>query len=131
MEKIGTKISDYDYFIFHQPNTKFPLQTAKILEIPKEKMTTGLLFPFIGNTYSAAVPLGLAAVLDVAKPGERILATSYGSGAGADSFSITVKDLIEEKRNKGTPLKTMIENRVYLNYAEYVKYRRKLKGMGE
>jgi len=107
------------------------MQAALTLGIPKEKMFAGMLFPSIGNTYSGAVPLGLAAILDVAKPGDRILATSYGSGAGADSFSITVKDLIEEKRNLAPLIRQMVESRVYLNYAQYAKFRRKLKGMGE
>ncbi len=131
LEKMGTTVKDYDYFIFHQPNAKFPLQAADTLGIPKEKLSAGLLFPYIGNTYSGAVPLGLAAVLDVAKPGQRILATSYGSGAGADSFSIQVNDLIEERRGNAPLVKSMIESKVYLNYAQYAKFRRKLKGMGE
>jgi len=130
LEKTGTNISDYDYFIFHQPNAKFPLSAAKMLGIDKEKLMPGLLVPYIGNTYSAAVPLGLAAVLDQAKPGQKILATSYGSGAGSDSFSITVTDKIEEIRNKGTPLKSFIENKAYLHYAEYARYRKKIKGTG-
>ncbi|HJW97195.1 MAG TPA: hydroxymethylglutaryl-CoA synthase [archaeon] len=131
MDKLGTKVQDYDYFVFHQPNAKFPLQAAGTLGIPKEKMAAGTLFPYIGNTYSAAVPLGLAAILDIAKPGERIFATSYGSGAGSDAFSITVKDLIEEKRSKAPSVKEIIGDKVYLDYAEYAKFRRKLKGMGE
>jgi len=131
MEKLGTKVQDYDHFVFHQPNGKFPLQAAATLGIPKEKLMAGTLFPYIGNTYSAAVPLGLASILDIAKPGERIFATSYGSGAGSDAFSITVKDLIEEKRHKAVTIKQMIDDKVYINYAEYVKFRRKLKGIGE
>ena len=131
MERLGTRVQDYDYFVFHQPNEKFPLQAAKTLEIPKEKMLAGMLFSKIGNTYSAAVPLGLAAILDVAKPGERIFATSYGSGAGSDAFSILVKDQINEKRHKATLVSQMIRDSIYLNYAEYAKSRKKLKGMGE
>ena len=131
MEKLGTKVSDYDYFVFHQPNEKFPLQAAATLGIPKEKLLAGLLFPSIGNTYSAAVPLGLAAILDAAKPGDRILATSYGSGAGSDCFSITVKDMIDEKRGLAPLVRQMISEKSYLNYAQYAKFRRKLKGTGE
>ena len=129
LEKTGTNTDDYDYFIFHQPNAKFPVLAAKKLGVEKEKVLPGLLVPKIGNTYSAAVPLGLAAVLDIAKPGDRILATSFGSGAGSDSFSITVEEGIEEKRNKGTPLKKFIDDKAYLTYAEYLKHRRKIKGV--
>ncbi len=47
MEKLGLNVSDYDYFIFHEPNEKFPLTAAKILGIPKEKILPGLLVPYI------------------------------------------------------------------------------------
>lgn len=131
LQKIGTKISDYDYVVFHQPNAKFPLRAASILGIPKEKILPGLLVMRIGNTYSGAVPLGLAAVLDIAKPGDRILATSYGSGAGSDSFSIVVKDMINKKRNKARLIEEMISNKKYLDYAQYAKFRRKIRGVEE
>jgi len=84
-----------------------------------------LLCPVIGNTYSGSTMIGLSAVLDVAKPGDRILATSYGSGAGSDSFDITVTDKIEGyPRNN---IRKMIENKVYVDYALYMKYRGEFK----
>ncbi len=82
MERMGTKPSDYQYAVFHQPNGKFPTRVAKQLGFTDKQIEVGLLTPQIGNTYSGAVPLGLAAILDVAKPGERIFAVAYGSGAG-------------------------------------------------
>ncbi len=127
LEKTGTKISDYDYFVFHQPNAKFPKQAAKKLEIPAEKLKDGLVVPVVGNTYSGATLLGLSAILDVAKPGQRILATSFGSGAGSDSFSIRVTDGIEEKRGKASSVKSYLEDKRYIDYATYLKYRKKLK----
>jgi len=127
LEKTGTKISDYDYVVFHQPNAKFPLQMGKKMGIPTEKLKTGLLTPTVGNTYSGAAMLGLTAVLDEAKPGNRILVTSFGSGAGSDSFSITVTDRIEEARNKAPTTKNYMDRKKYIDYATYLKFRRKLK----
>ncbi|KAA0003449.1 MAG: hydroxymethylglutaryl-CoA synthase, partial [Thermoplasmata archaeon] len=125
MERMGTEPSDYDYAVFHQPNGKFPLRAAKRLGFSKEQVEQGLLCPIIGNTYSGSTLIGLSAVLDIAKPGDRILATSYGSGAGSDSFDITVTDKIEGyPRNN---IRKMIENKVYLDYALYMKHRGEFK----
>ncbi|MFH0738208.1 MAG: hydroxymethylglutaryl-CoA synthase [Candidatus Micrarchaeota archaeon] len=127
LEKTGTKLADYDFVVFHQPNGKFPLEAAKKLGIPPEKLKPGLLSPIVGNTYSGASPLGLSAVLDEAKPGARILLTSFGSGAGSDSFSITVTDRIDARRNKAPLTKDYIAKKKYIDYATYIKYRRKIK----
>ncbi len=127
MDRMNTTIKDYDYFVFHQPNAKFPLKIAKNMGIDKEKVLPGLLTPVIGNTYSGATMLGLANVLDLAEPGARILVTSFGSGAGSDAFDITVMDNIEEVRNRGKKLSTIMERKKYLSYGQYVKHRKKLK----
>ena len=130
-QKMGTRADDYDYFVFHQPNGKFPLEAARKMGIPLEKVKPGLFTPVIGNTYSGATVIGLAGVLDIAKPGERIFVTSFGSGAGSDSFSIMVKDGIAEKRRKyaGWKLSDYIAHSEHIDYGVYVKHRRKLKSL--
>ncbi|MCL2115886.1 MAG: hydroxymethylglutaryl-CoA synthase [Methanobrevibacter sp.] len=126
-EKTGTDASDYDYAVFHQPNGKFYLKVGKKLGFTSEQIKDGLLTPFIGNTYSGATPLGLASILDKADPGNKILAISYGSGSGSDAFSLTVTDKIDEKRDLAPKLKDIIENKTYVDYAIYAKYKGKLK----
>ncbi len=121
LKKSNTKVEDYSYVVFHQPNAKFPLEAAKKLGIPKEKILPGLLTPVIGNTYSGATMLGIANVLDNALPGERILATSFGSGAGSDSFIIEVTDKIEEKRPNLKKVQEYVDNKKYIEYATYLK----------
>jgi hydroxymethylglutaryl-CoA synthase len=128
MEKLGMSPEDYDYVVFHEPNGKFPLKAAEMLGFPREKVLPGLLAPEIGNAYSASSLLGLAHVLDQAKPGDRMLVTAYGSGAGADSLSVTVTDGILNKRERGVPVKHYLENKQYINYAIYSKLRGQLKG---
>jgi hydroxymethylglutaryl-CoA synthase len=124
MDKFGYKNTDFDYVVFHMPNGKFPLRAAKILGFEMEKINPGLVVRKIGNTYSGSSLLGLAATLDVAKPGQRILVTSYGSGAGSDSFSIKVTDLIEEKRKNTKKIQDFIDKKEYVTYAQYTRLRR-------
>jgi hydroxymethylglutaryl-CoA synthase len=128
LKKTGLQAKDFDYAIFHQPNGKFPKQAAKMLGFEEEKIKQGLLTPYIGNTYSGATMVGLAAVLDVAKPGQRILAVSYGSGSGSDAFVLTATKNIEKKRAK-LPVFEMIKEKQYLTYAEYAKHRKKIKSL--
>jgi len=124
MNKTKTKPEDYNYAIFHQPNGKFPVRVAKMLGFTKEQVKQGLLCPYVGNTYSGATMIGLASVLDVAKPGDRIFLTSYGSGAGSDAFDMTVTDEIKKLPRKKAPLiSEMIDNKEYVDYSTYAKYR--------
>jgi len=126
-EKTGTTAEDYDYAVFHQPNGKFYLKVGKKLGFTNDQIKDGLLTPVIGNTYSGATPLGLASILDKAQDGDRILAISYGSGSGSDAFTLTVTDKIDEKRELAPKLEKMIENKSYVDYAVYAKYKGKLR----
>jgi hydroxymethylglutaryl-CoA synthase, putative len=132
LNEMGTKPEDYQYAVFHQPNGKFPTRVAGMLGFAPEQIETGLLTPNIGNTYSGAVPLGLAAILDKAKPGDRIFVTSYGSGAGSDSFDITVTDEIKNfKRDNAPTIEKVMENPVYIDYGMYTKHKNMIIMPGE
>jgi hydroxymethylglutaryl-CoA synthase len=126
-ERTGTTAKDYTYAVFHQPNGKFPARAAKQMGFSDAQVKTGLLAPLIGNTYSGAVPLGLAAILDEAKPGDRIFAVAYGSGAGSDAFAMTVTDESDKfARDKAPTVKEIISNVKFLDYATYAKFRGKI-----
>jgi len=127
LERLGTTPKDYDYAVFHQPNGKFPLRVARKLGFTKEQIEPGLMVSMIGNTYSGSCLIGLAATLDVARPEERIFLTSFGSGAGSDAFSITVRDRIEEIRGKAPSVRDYVGRAEYLDYAMYAKHKGKLK----
>jgi hydroxymethylglutaryl-CoA synthase len=127
MNKIGTSPEDYDYAVFHQPNGKFPVRVAHLLGFSKEQIAQGLVVPKIGNTYSGACLIGLASILDIADPGDRIFAVSFGSGAGSDAFSISVKDNIEDVRDGAPLVSDYVENAEYLDYARYAKHKGKLR----
>ncbi len=127
MESQGTTPKDYKYAVFHQPNGKFPTRAAKLLGFSEDQYKDGLLTPYIGNTYSASMMTGLSAILDLANPGDRILAVSFGSGAGSDAFDITVTDHIESLERKAAPtIKEMISRVKWLDYGLYAKFKRKI-----
>ena len=122
MDQMGTTPQDYQYAVFHQPNGKFPRKAAKILGFSSEQINDGLIVPYIGNTYSGASCIGLAAILDVAKPGDRILMTSYGSGAGSDGFDITVTENMNTyQRSKANTIMEMVNDKTYITYGRYAK----------
>jgi len=92
-----------------------------------KKLTPGFVVKKIGNTYSGSSLLGLAATLDIAKPGQRILLVSFGSGAGSDAFSLKVTDKILETRGLAKKTDDYINKKKYIDYGTYVKLRGKLK----
>lgn len=126
MNEVGTEPDDYDYAVFHQPNAYFPVRVGRSLGFPVEKIKQGLLTPMIGNTYAGSSPMGLASVLDVANPGDKIFMVSYGSGAGSDAFSIVVQPAIEDRRKLAPMTSTLIERKRNIDYAMYTRYRRKI-----
>ena len=117
---------DFDYVVLHQPNAKFPERAAAMLGFEKEQWVTGLLAPIVGNTYAGASILGLTAILDIAKPGDRILCVSFGSGAGSDAFAIKVTEAITERQRRAPTTQDYIKRRVEIDYATYARYRKKL-----
>ncbi|MEM0135175.1 MAG: hydroxymethylglutaryl-CoA synthase [Thermoplasmatales archaeon] len=127
MERESTKPEDYDYAVFHQPNGKFPTRAAKILGFKDEQVKDGLLTPYIGNTYSSSMIIGLSAILDKVESGDRILAVAFGSGAGSDAFDITINDRIKSlKRKNAKGVMEQINKPIWIDYATYVKYRGKI-----
>jgi len=123
LAETGLKPADFAYATFHQPNTKFPQRAAKLLGFTPEQITPGLLTPVIGNTYSGAAIIGLTAILDVAKPGDLILMTSYGSGAGSDSFIIKVRRELSKRRGNALSTQDYIARRTEIDYATYLRFR--------
>ncbi len=126
MDALGATAADFQYAVFHQPNAKFPQRVAAQLGFTKEQIQTGLLVPVIGNTYAGASLVGLSAVLDIAKPGDRILVVSFGSGAGSDAFAMRATDAIAERQGKAPSTQDYIQRRTEINYATYARMRGKL-----
>jgi hydroxymethylglutaryl-CoA synthase len=127
LDRAGMEPAEFRYAVFHMPNGKFPLRAGRKLGFTREQIETGWLVPTMGNTYSGSSPTGLAAVLDVADPGDLILVTSFGSGAGSDSFVLRATERLPEVRDRAPTVRSMLDGpRQYLTYGEYAKMREKI-----
>lgn len=128
LAKSGLEPADFRFAVFHMPNGKFPLKAGKEAGFRQEQLEQGWVVNLMGNTYSGSSPTGLAACLDVAEPGDRILVTSFGSGAGSDSFVIRCTDRIKEIQKKAPATRDQLaDRRIYLDYGKYVAYRGKIR----
>jgi hydroxymethylglutaryl-CoA synthase len=128
MAKAKLKPADFAFVIFHQPNGKFPFRAGEMLGFTKPQIEPGWLVNRLGNTYSGSSPLGLTAVLDIAKPGDMILMVSYGSGAGSDAFVWRATKRLDEVRSLAPRTRDLLDlNKIYLEYGVYAKYRRKIR----
>lgn len=129
MERFRLQPQDINYFVAHQPNAQFPARIAKELGFKEEQYLPSLQIVKFGNTYSGASAVGLAAVLDIAKPNERVLVASYGSGAGSDAYLlVTTRQILDKRPRQRLTVKYQAEN-PFLEYVDYTTYRRLKAGM--
>lgn len=119
MDQLGLHVEDINYFVSHQPNIGFPVRVARALGFKEDQYLPGLQVVNFGNTYSSSSLIGLAAVLDCAKPNERVLLVSYGSGAGSDAYSFLTTSQIAEKR---TRQRFSVKHQVESEHIEFVDY---------
>lgn len=127
MERTGARPEDFDYVVLHMPNGKFPQRASRMLGFTQKQFEPGWVVRWIGNTYSGSSPTGFSATLDVARPGDRILLVSFGSGAGSDAFIWKVTDEIEKVRDLAPRFSTFLEGpKTYLDYGQYTKFRGKI-----
>jgi len=131
MKHPDVSLQDFDYITFHQPSGYMPLKTCKTLtqeEIPldnpeledrirltpqfiEEKVRPWLRVLDTGNTYAAATLVATCDILDHAKPGEDLLAVSYGSGAYTLATWLHVEDAITRKRGRTPSVQDYLKRR--------------------
>lgn len=127
LKKSNMAPEDFNYAVFHMPNGKFPQTAGRQLGFSKKQLEAGWIVPWMGNTYSGSSPMGLSAILDIAKPGELIYMVSFGSGAGSDGFIFRITEEITHVQDRAEKLRTMLDtNKKYLTYGEYAKNCRKI-----
>ena len=126
MDEMGTVPQDYDFAVFHQPNSKFPGRVGRYLGFTSAQLEVGLLAPEIGNVYAGSALVGLTAVLDSCDPGDRGLLVSFGSGAGSDAFQLRISDQPLDFPDVVPSTRDYLERRTTIDYSTYTRYRGKL-----
>ena len=120
VKKLGGKIEDFTYAVLQQPDDRLPALVARALGISRELLAPGIAST-LGDLGSCSAFVSLAGILDKAKPGERMLLASYGSGSST-AASMVVSNRIEGKRkNSGIPLEKYLERKEYIDYTAYLR----------
>jgi hydroxymethylglutaryl-CoA synthase len=126
LDQVQAKPSDFAYCVFHMPNGKFPRVAAKKLGFTDQQIAPSLTVDAVGNPYTASALLGLAAVLDIAKPSQKIFFVSYGSGAGSDAFIFQTTKNITAYQRRSKKVSVQLKNKQYISYLEYLQKTHKL-----
>jgi hydroxymethylglutaryl-CoA synthase len=87
-EKSGTVVSDYSKVALYAPDQRSLTAVARKIGVATDSLCEPM-FGRLGNAGAAFAPLLLAAALEAASPGERLLVANYGDGADALAFTIT------------------------------------------
>ncbi|WP_227354599.1 zinc ribbon domain-containing protein [Haladaptatus salinisoli] len=97
------------------PDGKLPYRAAGALGVGADEVRAGTLVHELGDAGAASVPLGLAKALSEGR--ERILAASFGSGAGADALLVEADEV---------PTSLALDGEDSVSYAEYLRERGEL-----
>jgi 3-hydroxy-3-methylglutaryl CoA synthase len=89
LKATGRKREDIAKLVLYAPDARTHAALVRQLKLAESAMPKEPVISRAGNTGSASCLLGLAAVLEEAKPGDQILVVSYGSGAEALLFQAT------------------------------------------
>ncbi|MHA1378339.1 MAG: hydroxymethylglutaryl-CoA synthase [Candidatus Helarchaeota archaeon] len=121
MTELGLKPDDFNHVFIQGHDTREPTRVIPKL-FDKKKIYTDTL-NVLGDTGAASVLIGLVGILNnVAKPNDRILCISYGSGAGSTAVSLVVK-VKQAHDSEILNLEAYLNNKKYLDYSEYLKFK--------
>jgi uncharacterized OB-fold protein len=119
IKKCGAVARDFSRIVFYAAGIREHADMAKRLGFEKSQIQDPL-FSSIGNTGAAAALLMLAAALEEAVPGERILFANYGDGC--DAFALrTTPDI--QKACANPTIKNRLSKKTVIDYGKYLNWR--------
>jgi len=119
MKKYSLAPGDFSKIVYYASDNKQHNDLTKKLGFDRS-LVQNPLFTEIGNTGVAASFIMLAAALEEARPGDRILFANYGDGV--DTFIFRVTENIGRIRNKSI-VKKRLTAKKYIDYGTYLNWR--------
>jgi len=116
----GFGVPDLAQALLYAPDARSHATLARKLGLEKEQLGDPL-FGRLGNAGAAFAPLQIAAALETAKPGERLLVVNYGDGA--DALSLSVADAIEKLEARRGVSWNLARRRPVKDYDSYLRAR--------
>jgi 3-hydroxy-3-methylglutaryl CoA synthase len=120
--RVGLKRQDVAKVACYAPDARLAPGILRSLKFPDGAMLRLPLLASIGNTGTASPLLALAAALEEARPGERVLVVGYGSGADALLFQATER--IEGWDRQGGVTAQLRAGRPLAHYGKFLQFRR-------
>ena len=122
MKKHNLSPRDITKVVFYAPTMRAQQTLARNLGFDAKAQLQDLLINNVGISGCAHALLMLVAVLEEARPGDRLLLASYGNGS--DAFLLRVTDGIEKIKNVRRGVKGFLNSKASLSgYAKYLSYR--------
>jgi len=122
MKKYNLTPKDFAKVVLYAPDQRSHTVLARRLGFDLKEQLQDPLFTTVGNTGTACAMIGLAAALDEAKPGDRILLANYGDGG--DALILQVTEQINKIRNKKNVKHYLESKKMLPNYQRYIYFRR-------
>jgi len=119
MKKYNIAPSDFNKVVYYASDARQHAGLARRMKLDKAQVQEPL-YEQIGNTGTAAALLMLAAVLEKAKAGDRILLISYGDGC--DAFILRVTDEIKRIQKKPV-ISGKLAGKISIDYGQYATWR--------
>jgi hydroxymethylglutaryl-CoA synthase len=117
LKKLNRKPEEYQHVVIQQPDARVPATVSARMNFTDPQLAAGLISKVLGDLGAASVPVALAAALDAAKVGDKIMVISYGSGAGSDALSFKVVG-----DRKAVPrFQAEVDRKEYIDYVKYLK----------
>lgn len=121
LKRKGLGLKDFSRVVLYAPEPRRHAELAKNLGVEAKAQLQDPMFNGLGNTGAAFAPMMLAAALEEAKPGERILVANYGNGA--DVLILRVTEEIARLKSRKSLSTYLKAKRILPDYQKYLRWR--------